>query len=161
MTRSIWKCKVLVFQTNHTGSLRISFPLCVCVCVGDLLCPDSVVLTACLYSFCHTKATSSASAHNRLIPHNAKLEPFALSQMNMGILKHVQFAILIQPVQLDLHVQIMKPQIWVYQYYISKKLALFTLNFVLLRVMCVYLHIYEFILLLYIIYFLSRVSEGL
>lgn len=36
----------------------------------------------------------------------------------------------------------------------------FILDFVyLLRVMCVYLHIYEFILLLYIIYFLSQVSE--
>lgn len=54
-----------------------------------------VVLTACLCSFCHTKATSSASAHNCLIPHDAKLELFALLQMNMGILRRVQIAILI------------------------------------------------------------------
>lgn len=33
---------------------RFSFP----PCVDDPLCPDSVVLTACLCSFCHTKATS-------------------------------------------------------------------------------------------------------
>lgn len=73
------------------GHLRFSFP----PCVDDLLCPDSVVLTACLCSFCHTKATSSASAHNCLIPLDAKLELFALLQMNMGILRRVQIAILI------------------------------------------------------------------
>lgn len=132
---------------------RFSFP----PCVDDLLCPDSVVLTACLCSFCHTKATSSASAHNCLIPHDAKLELFALLQMNMGILRRVQIAILILACiawftcanheAIDMGISIL--------YYISK-LALFTLDFVLLlRVMCVYLHIYEFILLLYIIYFLS------
>lgn len=73
------------------GDHRFSFP----PCVDDLLCPDFVVLTACLCSFCHTKATSSASAHNCLIPHDAKLELFALLQMNMGILRRVQIAILI------------------------------------------------------------------
>lgn len=40
-----------------------------------------------LVHFCHTKVmSSSASAHNRLIPLDAKLESLALSQMNMGIL---------------------------------------------------------------------------
>lgn len=34
-------------------------------------------LHACVH-FCHTKATSTASAHGGLIPHNAKLELFAL-----------------------------------------------------------------------------------
>lgn len=138
---------------------RFSFPLC----VNDLLCPDSVVLSACLCSFCHTKATYSASAHNCFIPHNAKLELFALLQMNMGILRRVQIAILILACiawfSCANHEAIdMGISIW---YYISK-LALFTLDFVLLlRVWCVYLHIYEFILLLYIIYFLSQVSEDL
>lgn len=78
-----------VSETNHDG--RRSFP----PCVDGLLCPDSVVLIACLCSFCHTKATSSASAHNCLIPHDAKLELFSLLQMNMGILWRVQIAILI------------------------------------------------------------------
>lgn len=80
-----------ISETNHDGATRFSFP----PCVDDLSCPDSVVLIACLCSFCHTKATSSASAHNCLIPHNAKLELFALLQMIMGILRCVQFAILI------------------------------------------------------------------
>lgn len=80
------------FQRDKSWwATRFSFP----PCVDDLLCPDSVVLTACLCSFCHTKATSSASAHNCLIPHDAKLELFALLQMNMGILRRVQIAILI------------------------------------------------------------------
>lgn len=87
------KCflRIKLQRDKSWWATRFSFP----PCVDDLLCPDSVVLTACLCSFCHTKATSSASAHNCLIPHNAKLELFALLQMNMGILRRVQFAILI------------------------------------------------------------------
>lgn len=78
-------------ETNHDGrpdspSHRVLMTFCALILV---------VLTACLCSFCHTKATSSASAHNCLIPHDAKLELFALLQMNMGILRRVQIAILI------------------------------------------------------------------
>lgn len=87
------KCflRIKLQRDKSWWATRFSFP----PCVDDLLCPDSVVLTACLCSFCHTKATSSASAHNCLIPHDAKLELFALLQMNMGILRRVQIAILI------------------------------------------------------------------
>lgn len=147
------------FETNQDGQLDSPSPRC----VNDLLCPDSVVLSACLCSFCHTKATYSASAHNCFISHNAKLELFALLQMNMGILRHVQIAILILACiawfsRANHEAIDMGISIW---YYISK-LALFTLDFVLLlRVWCVYLHIYEFILLLYIIYFLSSFRGSL
>lgn len=59
------KCLRIKLQRDKSWwATRFSFP----PCVDDLLCPDSVVLTACLCSFCHTKATSSASAHNCLIP---------------------------------------------------------------------------------------------
>lgn len=58
------KCLRIKLQRDKSWwATRFSFP----PCVDDLLCPDSVVLTACLCSFCHTKATSSASAHNCLI----------------------------------------------------------------------------------------------
>lgn len=58
------KCSRIKLQRDKSWwATRFSFP----PCVDDLLCPDSVVLTACLCSFCHTKATSSASAHNCLI----------------------------------------------------------------------------------------------
>lgn len=90
--RGAKRCETWMINSEETNqTVLFSFP----PCVDDLLCPDSVVLTACLCSFCHTKVMSSASAHNCLIPLDAKLELFALLQMNMGILRRVQIAILI------------------------------------------------------------------
>lgn len=120
-------------------------------------------LHACVH-FCHTKATSSASAYSSLIPQNAKLELFALFADEYGYSLtctncNPHSACIAWPTWKS----------WSHRYgyiyillYFKKNLALFTLNFVLLlRVMCVYLHIYEFILLLYIIYLLFQVSKGL
>lgn len=120
-------------------------------------------LHACVH-FCHTKATSSASAHSSLIPQNAKLELFALFADEYGYSLtctncNPHSACIAWPTWKS----------WSHRYgyiyillYFKKNLALFTLDFVLLlRVTCVYLHIYEFILLLYIIYLLFQVSKGL
>lgn len=74
-------------ETNQT--VVLSLPPC------ELLVVPALISNACLCKVCHTKVMSSASAHNCLIPLDAKLELFALLQINMGILRRVQMAILI------------------------------------------------------------------